>query len=224
MSVGDRSFPLDYQLGMSARMPSARLSRPWQGVEAMTPWAVQVITLLGVALGALASFVSTRAIDRSRWQREEALRWDSKRLECYSDFSAAITRFINIGDRIASGLGLPAVVEPLDSDTGLPALTTAEAELTRYWAQLLILGSPEVVTAAQNWRNQAWLAESFARGHGNADQFEVASQNRRKARGRFYEAVRTDLGITSGDISADIGRRLQWSELRQQLIPNDGSE
>jgi hypothetical protein len=82
----------------------------------MTLWAVQVITLLGVALGALASFVSTRAIDRSRWQREEALRWDSKRLECYSDFSAAMIRFINIGDRLASGLGLPAVVEPLDSD------------------------------------------------------------------------------------------------------------
>jgi hypothetical protein len=50
----------------------------------MIPWAVQLITLLAVALGALASFVSTRLVDRSRWQREESLRWDGKRLECTS--------------------------------------------------------------------------------------------------------------------------------------------
>jgi hypothetical protein len=190
----------------------------------MTPWAVQVITLVGVAVGALASFVSTRAIDRSRWHREETLRWDSKRLECYSDFSAAMIRFISLGDRIAAGLGLPAVVEPLDSDSGRAALATAEAELSLYWTQLLILGSPEVVTAAENWRNQAWLAESFARGRRTgADEFEAAMRSRREARARFYNAVRADLGITSGDLSADLGRRRQWSE-PQQLNPNDVSE
>jgi hypothetical protein len=191
----------------------------------MTPWAIQIITLLGVALGALASFASTRAIERSRWRREEALRWDSKRLECYIDFSAAMIRFITIEDRIAAGLGLPAVIEPQGGESGLTALATAEAEVSLNWAQLLVLGSPEVVTAAQHWRNQAWLAESFARGHrSSADEFEVALHGRREARARFYNAVRADLGITSGDISANIGRRLQWSELPQQLHPSDGSE
>lgn len=174
----------------------------------MASWAVQIITLLAVALGALASFVSTRAIERSRWRREEMLRWDTKRLECYSDFSAAMIRFITVGDRIAAGLGLPAVVEPLDRKSGLPALASAEADLSLYWTQLLILGSPEVVTAAQDWRNQAWLAESFALGHqSGAIEFEAVLQSRREARGRFYGTVRADLGVTSGDIPADIGWR-----------------
>jgi hypothetical protein len=88
----------------------------------LAPWTVQLITLLGVALGALASFASTRLVDRSRWQREERLRWDAKRLECYSEFSAAIMRYINIGYRMAANLGLTTAAEPLDADTGTPAL------------------------------------------------------------------------------------------------------
>ena len=100
----------------------------------MASWTVQLITLLGVALGALASFVSTRLVDRSRWQREERLRWDTKRLDCYSDFSAAIMRYINIGYRMAASLGLPTAVEPVNADTGIPALAAAEADLSLYWA------------------------------------------------------------------------------------------
>jgi hypothetical protein len=49
----------------------------------MEQWPIQLITLLGVTIGALASFVTTRLVDRSRWQREEALRWGTKRLESY---------------------------------------------------------------------------------------------------------------------------------------------
>jgi len=191
----------------------------------MAPWAVQIITLLGVALGALASFVSTRAIERSRWRREETLRWDSKRLECYSDFSAAMIQFITIEDRIAAGIGLPTVIEPLGGESGLTALVNAEASVSLYWAQLLILGSPEAVTAAQHWRTQAWLIESFARGHhSNTAEFEAALRSRREARGRFYRAVRADLGITSGDVPADVGIRLQWGDLQQQLNPKDSSD
>jgi hypothetical protein len=154
--------------------------------------------------------VTTRFVDRSRWQREESLRWDTKRLECYSDFSAAIMRFINTGFQLAAGRGLPAAVGPLDAGAGLPTLAAAEAELSIYWAQLLILGSPQVVTAAQEWRAEAWHLESFATGRSSDPaEFEAASAQRRAARTRFYSAVRADLGITSGDIPADIGRRHQ---------------
>jgi hypothetical protein len=182
----------------------------------MTQWAIQLITLLGVALGALASFVSTKLVDRGRWQRDERTRWDTKRLECYSEFSAAIMRFINTEYRLAAGFGLPAAVEPLDAETGFPALATAEAELSIFWAQLLILGSPEVISAAQNWRNEAWHLESFARGHRkNPAEFAAAAEQRREARRRFYAAVRADLGVMADDIPADLGIRLEWQEAAQ---------
>lgn len=117
-------------------------------------------------------------------------------------------QFINIEDRMSAGLGLPAAVEPLNAAPGLPALATAEADVTLYWAQLLILGSSEVVKAAQDWRNEAWQLESFARGYRNdpAD-FATAAQHRREARLRFYTAVRADLGIITEDIPVDLGIR-----------------
>jgi hypothetical protein len=190
---------------------------------ALASWIVQLITLLGVTLGALASFVSTRLVDRSRWQREERLRWDTKRLDCYSEFSAAIMRYINIGYRMAAGLGLPTAVEPLNADTGVQALAAAEADLSLNWAQLLILGSPQVIIAAQEWRNETWQLESFARGHcNNPTDFLIAAQRRRDARGRFYAAVRTDLGVVTGDIPADLGVRAEQREQSELLEEADG--
>jgi hypothetical protein len=95
----------------------------------MEQWPVQLITLLGVTIGALASFVTTRLVDRSRWQREKALRWDTKRLESYGEFASALREFITIGYRISAGRGLPASAHPLDTTTGLPALATVPAIL-----------------------------------------------------------------------------------------------
>lgn len=177
--------------------------------RAMAAWTIQLITLVGVAIGAAASYLSTRLTDRSRWRREERMRWDTKRLECYTDFSAAIIQFINIIDRMAAGRGLPAVAEPMGTSGELPALSTASAEVTLRWAQLLILGSPQVARAAQEWRDETWVTESFARGlNTSGGEFEDARRRRRQARARFYAAVRADLGVTSGDVPAELGIRL----------------
>jgi hypothetical protein len=189
----------------------------------MTSWTVQLITLLGVTVGALASFVSTRLVDRSRWQREESLRWDSKRLECYIEFSAAIMQYINVGHRMAAGRGLPPAVEPLTADGGVPALASAESDLSLCWARLLTLGSSEAIRAAQDWRSEAWQLESFARGRRNDPaEFMVAEETRREACSRFYHAVRADLGVTSGDIPADLGVRVELWEQSGIVTDADG--
>lgn len=79
----------------------------------MGAWMGHLLTLLGVALGAVASFVSTQWLERTRWQRDEAVRWDTKRLDCYTEFATAIKRFIAIAQRLAAGLGLPATAQAL---------------------------------------------------------------------------------------------------------------
>jgi hypothetical protein len=164
----------------------------------MEPWAVQLLTLLGVAVGALASFISTRLLDRSRWQREEALRWDTRRLECYSEFGSDLRRFIAIAHRIAAGLGFPSNAQPLDSASGLAALADAEDEVSVKEERLLMFGSPAVVEAAQEWRRAAWHLEWFARGRRNdLVEYTQANQERREAQSRFYSVVRADLGIVS---------------------------
>ena len=172
-------------------------------------WTVAIITLAGVVVGALASYLTTRLTARSRWQREERLRWDTKRLECYTDFSAAIMQFINVADRMSASRGLATASESPKSSAELPELSSLEADLSLRWAQLLLLCSPQVAEAAQQWRNEALQTAEFARGqNANATEFEDSRRRRREARARFYIAVRADFGVTSGDIPAELGTRL----------------
>jgi len=166
----------------------------------MTPWSIQLLTILGVAVGAFASFISTRALDRNRWRREEARRWDIKRFESYADFGSAMMRYITIGNRITAGLGLHHE-HAIDATTGLPELARAEAQLSEKMEQVIMLGSPEVIRAGQAWRDEAWHLDKFARGLlKDPLEFAKAGHDRRAAQKRFYSAVRTDLGVVSGEI------------------------
>jgi hypothetical protein len=172
---------------------------------AMTAWTVQLLTLLGVAIGALASFVSTRSLDQRRWQREQAFHWDTKRLESYSEFATTIMRFSNIANRLAAARGLPTNVQPLSIETGLSDLANAERDLSLQWEWILMLGSPDVILAAGTWRNEARHLEWFARGlRDDPAEFTKAMQDRREARLHFYSTVRAHLGADSSEIPADI--------------------
>jgi hypothetical protein len=181
-------------------------------------WTVQLLTIAGVAVGAFASFVSTRVVDRGRWRREEALRWDTTRLHCYSEFAAAIKRHIGISDRICAGLGLPAGAQPLNPARGLATLATAEDDLSVKWEQVLMLGSPDAIAAAQDWRRAAWRLEWLARGlREGAAEYTQANLEVGSARKRFYTAARDELGIASGDIP-DLGQTPAWHLPEQKSI------
>lgn len=164
-------------------------------------WTVQLLTLLGVVVGAFATFVSTRLVDRSRWRREEALRWDSKRLECYLDFAITIIRYITIGYRMTVKYRVTTHVQELDFATGMPDLARAEAELSEKLEQVRMLGSPEVIAASQEWRREAIRLDAFARGlQSKPEEYHKATWDRRTAQLRFYSAVRADLGVVSGEL------------------------
>lgn len=169
----------------------------------MESWTVQLLTLLAVVVGACASFISTRLLDRSRWRREEALRWDSKRLECYIDFAIVISRYVTIGYGLTTEYREKTHVQAIDKELGLPELARTEAELSEKLEQVRMLGSPKVIAACEEWRQEAIRLDSFARGmRSNADEYQEATQARRAARRRFYSAVRADLGIVSGELGS----------------------
>ena len=178
----------------------------------MESWAIQLLTILGVAVGAAGSFMSTRLLDRTRWQREEAHRWDAKRLECYSAFVISIKDVINTAQRISVSLGLPSQGQAMDAEIGLPLLAAAEPDLSGKWENVLMLGSPDVITAARDWRHVAWHLEWFARGlRDNAEEYSQANIDSGAARRRFYSAVREDLGIASGSIP-ELGWPPSWQQ------------
>ena len=167
----------------------------------MESWLTQLITLLAVVVGALSSFIATSSLDRYRWRREETIRWDAKRLECYSQYSTAMMNFITIAYRITANLGFPATAHPLDVAEGLAILATSDQELRVRREQILMLGSPEVIAAADAWRDEARHLEWFARGlRDNPDEYTQTTNARRAAQRRYYSAVRADLGVLSGQV------------------------
>jgi hypothetical protein len=186
---------------MPQRTYPSDLARPLRKDNFVEPWAIQLLTILGVVAGAVTSFISTRLIDRARWQRDEALRWDTRRLDSYGEFASATKHFIMIASRLCATRGLPGGGQPLDLATGLEALAAAEQDLGVKWEHVLMLGSPDAITAARDWRHVAWHLEWFARGlRSDPDEYEQANIDSGSARRRFYTAARTDLGIAIGPV------------------------
>jgi hypothetical protein len=181
----------------------------------MASWSVQLLTILGVTVGAVLSFIFTRLLDRARWQREEALRWDTKRLDCYSEFAASTKHHITISRQICAGLDLPSTDQPLDAEAGLAMLADAEQDLGIKWEHVLMLGTPEAIDAARDWRHIAWHLEWMARGlRDDPGEYTQANIDSGEARRRFYSAVRADLGIHSGPIPDPV-----WPPAWQQASP-----
>jgi hypothetical protein len=45
----------------------------------------QLPALIGVLVGALATYAATSAAERARWRRTQSVRWDDKRLTAYAE-------------------------------------------------------------------------------------------------------------------------------------------
>lgn len=163
----------------------------------------QFPALVGVGVGALATYATTSLAERSRWRRERSARWDEARMRAYADYGNAVRNMSNLALRIMAGRGLStAEWPPLDPDAAaLETLATAETERGRAWEAVLLLGNPDTVRAAREWHQAVWCLEWFARGMLTAtDQFRPAKMDADRARDKFYEAARQDLGVKGREL------------------------
>lgn len=75
----------------------------------------QVPMLLGVVVGAATSYLVTVTTERSRWRRQQAVRWDDRRLSAHTDYARAVKEVCMISLRLAAGRGLTDCPSPLES-------------------------------------------------------------------------------------------------------------
>jgi hypothetical protein len=161
-----------------------------------TIW-IQLITLLGVLLGALGSFVSTRYFERERRRHERSSRWDSRKLEAYAAFADATKDFIQIAQRVGANRGL-GTAAPLPVKEGLEKFAEAESRMGVAWKTVLLLGNASTIVAARNWRHAAWHLEWFARNlRTDPTEYVEAARESGRARRAYYDLARRDLGISS---------------------------
>jgi hypothetical protein len=177
----------------------------------------QVAVLLGVIVGALGSYLTTAATERARWKRALDSRWDDRRVEAYALYAQSVKRMIKVAVRIAAGRSLGGDDEPLaPTKKNLELLADAEAERSRQWENVLLLGHPQTVAAGRRWHERAWRLEAYARGllTGSNDEWQAAITSVDDARQAFYESARTDLGVSGGALPGSEGHSTRAQRIR----------
>lgn len=182
----------------------------------------QVITIVGVLLGAGATFAGAALTERSKWKRAQGSRWDDRRLVAYSEFANALKRFSEVSMRMAAGRGFPNAGQPISVEDGAQLLAEAASDTTLKWEMVLLLGSAEAVAAGRLWNKAVWELSLVALGRemGHEDYvlaFEAAGYKRND----FYECARRDLGVRSGELPVGDGA---WLPENVQLGPAHGGE
>lgn len=71
----------------------------------------QLPALIGAVIGAAATYAVTSAAERSRWRREQSVRWDDRRALAYSEYGFAIKKVIAIAVRISAYRDAHSVVK-----------------------------------------------------------------------------------------------------------------
>lgn len=71
----------------------------------MAVFVQQLPALIGVVIGALGSYVAVALGDRARFRREQASRWQDRRLTAYSDYARSVKTTVSALFRVAAHLG-----------------------------------------------------------------------------------------------------------------------
>lgn len=159
----------------------------------------QLVTVGAVMAGAAGSYLTTRLADRDRFKRDLKVRWDERRLDAYAVYVTAVKRV-----QRCSWLLLSAYFDGDardDREAQLAEMRTAEAERSRAFEQVMLLGDGDTIGAAHELNQRLWKLENPARGEGEItrDVWQRRSDDWVAALNDFHTHARRGLGI-SGDL------------------------
>jgi hypothetical protein len=161
----------------------------------------QLPALIGVVVGALASFLAGAASERARWRREHSVRWDDRRAQAYAEYGHAVKNVYVQCMRVAAMRSQRTGGDPVGYAEALAAVSLLTDERAAKWESVLLLGNPRTIAAARTWHRRVWQVERFARGERtDTEQWDALMADVIADRARFYTEARRDLGITSGEI------------------------
>jgi hypothetical protein len=159
----------------------------------------QVLTLVGVAIGALASFLATSVSERSRHRREIAKAWEERKYECYAEYVHEVKAMSIIARRMAAFAGLTERSgDRLDPKDGASMLTEAEVRRSIAAEKLRLLSDTGTITAAARLSEAAWRLEWIARGKlpdASSQTWHQADEAFVRAFDDFHRCARQELAV-----------------------------
>jgi hypothetical protein len=161
----------------------------------------QLPAIFGVIVGALGTMLVTSYTDRARWRRDQAVRWDTRRLDAYVAYAATVKEIHALALRISAPYRHYSKSRPIDREQGVELLDEADARRTKAWEAMLLLGDENTVTAARAWQNAVRTERELCSGDSIDElEWQSAVEAVDQARDRFYLAARENLGVHGGSV------------------------
>jgi hypothetical protein len=162
----------------------------------------QLPAIFGVIVGSLGTLLVTSFTERARWSRDQAVRWDARRLDAYVTYAATVKEIHSIALRIAAPYRPHSQAWPIDRGQGLELLAEANAQRTKAWEALLLLGDEDTVTAARAWQDAVWVEQRLCSSNSiDVMKWQSAVEAVDQARDRFYLVARKNLSVYSGSVT-----------------------
>jgi hypothetical protein len=165
-------------------------------------------TLVAVVVGAVLSYLASGLTERGRWRRQLSVRWDERRLTAYVDYANTAKQIALVSSRMLSARGFVGSIRPIDHSEGVDLLSQAESDRSVKYEALLLLGDTATIGSAQALNETLWTLEAYATGDATVDAevWSEAFARYRRARARFYQHARANMGVHHADIPFDVIR------------------
>ncbi|MEU5863576.1 hypothetical protein ABZ815_20565 [Nonomuraea sp. NPDC047529] len=156
----------------------------------------QVITIAAVIVGAVVTYATNSATERSRHRRQLQIRWDERNLEAYADYIGKVRSCIYSAVRLYESPREP------DSPGGqwgqlLDALTAAEGQRAVAFERVMLLANDQVIEKAHEVNMAAARIDWAARRRIECSLEEWRSLHRAvfAAINRLHQCARQDLKV-----------------------------
>lgn len=172
----------------------------------------RILPLAGVALGALMSYLVSSLNERTRWRRQQAVRWDEHRLKAYAEYAHAVKELAARYRMMAAARGLVSGPVPLEPTAeALREAGELESRRSALSETLGLLGDTEANTASKTLDQCLWRLECLARGVATEveQDWDEAYLDFRRARNRYVEHARAGLGVP-GAVARDVPWPAAW--------------
>lgn len=177
--------------------------------------SVQISALAGVIVGAAASYATTMLTERSRWRREQDVRWDERRLSAYSEYARAIKDIVTLTLSLAAYRGLSSDAPPLAPTAEVLArLDALETERSGRLETVRLLADVDTITATRHLHHCMWHLVALAKDQvpGGVPGWEAAFSEYRHARDEYHRCARMSLGIPGVAIPRDQTWPPSWQQ------------
>jgi hypothetical protein len=179
----------------------------------------QILTLIGVLLGASMSYLFTWRLERTRNLREMTIRWDIRKYEAYSEYLVTVTQMARTAGQLVHTRGWDDLASSIDQETGIANLDRFEGARTAAYERVVMLADEESIRAADDLNRAVWRLEWMARGatEGSLQDWQALLGIYIRALDHFQQAARSSLVVPL----ATFVRRIERPEASAKGQPED---